>query len=224
MVRRRGRPEVTLRRGACARDALRVGRVHSSRHLKKAELATLRAIPVTTPARTLVDLAGKLSTSALTEAVDDVLCRRLVDVGDLASHLAGLGAGHRGSAALWQVLGPWMPSGPLPGSIAEMRLLRRLTEAGIPAPVRQHEVRSGEKLIARLDLAWPDRHVGVELQSLRWHAPPERFYADRQRLLALRSLGWEVLEVAPRMLADDKGRDACRAVSLAVARAGGRHG
>ena len=50
-------------------------------------------------------------------------------------------------------------------------------------------------LIAELDLAEPRRKIGVECQSWRWHATPDAQHRDARRRGALRTLGWEIVDV-----------------------------
>jgi hypothetical protein len=50
-------------------------------------------------------------------------------------------------------------------------------------------------LIAELDLAEPRRKIGIECQSWRWHATPDAQHRDARRKGALRTLGWEIVDV-----------------------------
>jgi very-short-patch-repair endonuclease len=50
-------------------------------------------------------------------------------------------------------------------------------------------------LIAELDLAEPRRKIGIECQSWRWHATPDAQHRDARRRGALRTLGWEIVDV-----------------------------
>ncbi|MGH9135205.1 MAG: hypothetical protein ACRDZZ_14800 [Ilumatobacteraceae bacterium] len=62
--------------------------------------------------------------------------------------------------------------------------------------VDEHPVHDGRGvLVAELDLAEPRRKVGIECQSWRWHATPEAQHRDARRRGALRSLGWEIVDV-----------------------------
>src|SRR5438270_2923593 len=90
---RPARVEIPAPPGASARSTL--ARVHRS------VVTGVRrdGVPVTQPARTIVDLAGVVGGEALEEAVDDVLCRRLCRLDELAAP-----PGRRGSAALRAVL------------------------------------------------------------------------------------------------------------------------
>ncbi|MGH9071491.1 MAG: hypothetical protein ACRDX8_10095 [Acidimicrobiales bacterium] len=207
----RGRPEVTLRRGANPGAAMALGRVHTSRRLASPDVTTRGGIPVTRPVRTVIDLSSRLSAEALTEVVDDAVCRRCATIDQISARLANL-KHHPGAAKLALVLAKWQP-GPPPDSIVEVRVERCLIDRGLPPPVRQHRVALDGGRHVRLDLAWPEQRVGLELQSLHHHGSPEQFHDDRRRILELRALGWDILEVTPRLLEEDQGARMCKAVA-----------
>jgi len=187
---RPGPVEITVQMGRSSRNAL--ARVHRSSDVE----ATVRdRVPVSRPARTVVDLAAVVSGTGLEEAVDDVLCRRLVSLGELVRRARELGP-RRGSGALREVLEAWNP-GALPAGVAEMRVVRPLVVAGLPHPVRQHEIRSGGELVARVDLAYPRERVAIELDGFRWHAGRGPFRSDRIRGNRIEASGWRLLRAAP---------------------------
>ena len=183
---RPGPIDVTVPAGRSGRNAL--ARVHRSRAISG---VVRDRIPVTRPARTLLDLAGVVSGALLEEAVDDVLCRRLCRLEDLAP-----APRKKGSAALRTVLDAWCP-GALPDGVAEMRIVRQLLAAGLAQPVRQHQIRSGGQFVARVDLAYPDHRLAIELAGFRWHAGPGPCRSDRIRGNRIEAAGWRLLRAAP---------------------------
>jgi len=183
---RPGPVELTVPAGRSGRNAL--ARVHRS---SEVDGMARDGIPVTRPARTLSDLAAVVGGERLEEAVDDVLCRRLCRLDDLTAP-----AGRRGSAELRMVLDAWNGEG-LADGVAEMRIVRQLLAAGLPQPVRQHEIRSGGELVARVDLAYPDRSLAIELDGFRWHAGRGPFRSDRIRGNRIEAAGWRLLRAAP---------------------------
>lgn len=72
--------------------------------------------------------------------------------------------------------------------------------ARIPAGRAQHPVTVGGDLY-RLDLAWPDRMVAVELDTPAGHDHPEAIERDKRRDRRLRSVGWTVLRITARAFA-----------------------
>ncbi|MDP9404396.1 MAG: hypothetical protein M3P85_13960, partial [Actinomycetota bacterium] len=167
------------------------------------------------PARTLVDLAASASKVVLEEAVDDALIRRLVTLERLKSRAEALrGPGRAGTLLLQEVLRTWTVDD-MAEEVAEMRMLRRLLAGDLPKPALQHEVRDGaNRFIARLDAAYPEEKVGVEMNGFRWHGTPRRFALDPQRLRRLVALGWRILPCTPVDLAGD-GRELAEQVSAA---------
>lgn len=198
----RGTVEIAVPRGRSHRSELAI--VHQARELPPGDVTRIDGIPVTRPARTLVDLAGVVSPRALEEAVDDALCRRLVTLPRLDGRADALaGKGRSGAANLRAILATWHDGGLLPQETAEARLFRRLVHSGLPPPERQHEVWADGRLLGRLDLAWPDVRVGFELDGFRWHGAPRSHRRDIARHNGLKARGWTVFQATPGDLVDD---------------------
>lgn len=191
---RPGPLEITVPAGRSTRNAL--ARVHRSSSPR--EIVRRDGVPVTRPAQTIVDLAAVVGGRRLEEAVDDVLCRRLCTLDDLAGAAE---ARRRGSRALAAVLGAWSGDG-LAEQVAEMRVVRALLAAGLPNPVRQYEIRSGREFVARVDLAYPADVVAIELDGFRWHAGRGPFRSDRLRRNRIEAAGWRLLETSPEDIGD----------------------
>lgn len=147
-------------------------------------------IPSTTPARALLEAARLVPDDILEGLVDDVVCAGLASPSAIltAARRAAKGQGRAGAPRLRAAVAPWI-AGVQPGSPAEVRLLRRLRDWGLPEPSRQHPVRLADGRLVNLDLAWPASSVGLEYDGERWHTP-RRLPADVGREEALRALGW----------------------------------
>lgn len=65
--------------------------------------------------------------------------------------------------------------------------------AGLPPPVDQYDVVAGELLIGRVDFAWPEAMLVVELDGYEFHRGYGVFRDDRRRDRALELSGWRVL-------------------------------
>jgi hypothetical protein len=182
---RPGRVEITVPPGAGNRNPL--ARVHRS----AVNGVRRDGVPATRPARTIVDLAGVVGGDVLEAAVDDVLCRRLCRLDELAAPPR-----RRGSAALRAVLQAWNGEGAADG-VAEMRVVRALLAAGLPNPVRQYEIRVDGEFVARVDLAYPAERLAIELDGFRWHAGRGPFRSDRLRGNRIEAAGWRLLRAAP---------------------------
>jgi hypothetical protein len=163
-------------------------------------------VPCTTPARALLEAAATVPASVLEALVDEVLDRRLATPAAVlgAIRRAPTGHGRAGAARLRAALEPWL-GGIVPGSPAEARLVRRLSDWGLPEPVKQHEVVLPSGRRAFIDLAWPHRLVGIEYDGSGAHTP-RRMPADVAREEALRSMGWWIGRVDRHDLAPSSTR------------------
>ncbi|HWI04822.1 MAG TPA: type IV toxin-antitoxin system AbiEi family antitoxin domain-containing protein [Acidimicrobiales bacterium] len=181
---RPGPLDITVPPGRSNRNPL--ARVHRS----TVDSVLRDRVPVTRPSRMLADLARVVSGDLLEEAVDDVLCRRLCRLPDLPT-----------GGRLGKVLAAWNGDG-LPEGVAEMRVVRALINAGLPAPVRQYEIWVDGVFIARVDLAYPPFRLAMELDGFRWHAGRRRYRSDRMRRNRVEAAGWRLLEAAPEDIDD----------------------
>ena len=69
-----------------------------------------------------------------------------------------------------------------------------LLDAGLPEPRYEYQVLDAAgAFIARVDLAYPERKVAIELDSVRWHLNRSSFEADPRRKNKLILAGWTVL-------------------------------
>ncbi len=75
----------------------------------------------------------------------------------------------------------------------EREFLQLVEPLAIPLPHPQHNIREGNQLVARVDAAWPDLHVAVEIDGHRFHATRAQRAADARRQNELELLGWKVL-------------------------------
>lgn len=145
-------------------------------------------VAVTTPLRTIQDLGRSLPLREAVALADSALRRRSVKLRELqalAGRTRGRGAGRLGRAISLV--------NPLSESFLESACRILLTEAGLAPPQLQYEVRRRGLLIARVDLAWPERRLAVELDGFAFHADREQYRNDRRRLNALELAGWRVL-------------------------------
>ena len=168
-------------------------RAHQSRCLPDEHRAVRHSVPVTTAARTLADLSALAGPRFIGRLVDDALRRRLIRLDELRAVAEQLSTpGRRGLPALREVLDA-RQEGFRPGdSPAEVELARVLTDGGLPAPVHQHQVVAAGRVYL-LDLAYPDRRVGIEYDGWDAHRTRTAFDGDRSRGNDLALAGWTVL-------------------------------
>jgi very-short-patch-repair endonuclease/predicted transcriptional regulator of viral defense system len=170
-----------------ARRRMRGIKVHRPISLKRVDVTTLDAISVTTPARTLIDLATCVDADLLEEALDDALRRGLVQLPRLKRRMTELGA-----RTVLKDLVEERAHGVTESNL-EIRVLRALRAAGLPKPSIQHHIGR-----YRADLAYPDAHIVIECDSYRFHSGRRRFDADRARRNVLTARGWTVLHATWR--------------------------
>ena len=168
--------------------------MHQAAALDGCDVVAIDRIAVTGLARTLVDLGAVLPDDLVERALDEVL-RRGASPRWIEQTLARLDRpGPSGSAALRRVLDRPDRRGPLPDSMFERLIERAATDAGLPQPHRQVEVRDGSgRLVAVLDAAWPERRIGSKAQSERWHGGQRGAQRDLDRHNRLTAMGWRML-------------------------------
>jgi very-short-patch-repair endonuclease len=172
---------------------------HQTQTLDHKDVSTLGAIPILSPARTIVACSGRVPDWKLGEIVDDALRRGLVSLKALREchGRVATGPGRRHTVALREVLAE-RSAGYRPGdSPPEAELVRLLASVHLPAPVLGHGVRVG-RWRYRLDIAWPEALVGLEYDGWDAHRTLSSFHGDRQRLRRLTMAGWTILPVTAR--------------------------
>ena len=150
-------------------------------------------IPVTSPARTLIDLAGLLDDEDLAAALEDAIHRGLTTPMSVARRLDALGGkGRPGAARLREILDDRGPSAAA-ASRLETMTWRTLRSAGM-RPVRQHVVHVGDRTY-RIDCAFPQSRLGVEGMGDRFHRSALQRRRDHARLADLASVWWRIIPV-----------------------------
>jgi very-short-patch-repair endonuclease len=171
-------------------------RIHRIGPLAPAERTELDGIPVTTPARTLLDLAGTVAGRELEQAIARGERAGLVTARELAGALSRR-RGRPGAAALRLLLdAAHRPA--LTRSEAEERFLALVRQAGLPAP--EVNVRVGP---FELDFLWRAAGLAVEVDGFRFHASPAAFERDRRRDARLAARGIQVIRLSWRQVADE---------------------
>jgi very-short-patch-repair endonuclease len=167
---------------------------HCTSRLDPVDVARRGAIPLTSPARTLLDLGAVGTPAAVEAAVEDCLHRRLVTIDQLQALLTRLGRpGRPGVTTLRAVLAVRDPLAAATESVLEDAFVRLLRDAGLPEPARQYPVRAPGRPVLRIDFAYPDRRIAIELDGHRWHSGRADVERDRAKSNLLATLGWRVV-------------------------------
>ncbi len=157
---------------------------------------------VTTPRRTAFDLARRTPLPDAVAAVDALAHAWRFG----RAELAAVAAAHPRARRLVQVRAVLDLVEPLAESLPESRLRVGLMQRGVPRPVAQYPVRLPSGRAARLDLAWPYPPPGRPPVALEYDGEEHRSLArhgrDLDRDAGLDDLGWDVVHVTARQLAD----------------------
>jgi very-short-patch-repair endonuclease len=171
------------------RSGIRAHRVPVDRN----EVTRCRGIPLTSPARTMVDLAAEVEPLQLESLVADAERRGLMRRRELAA-AAEAGGQRSGGARLRELLRhEHAPS--LTRSDTERRFLRLIRAASLPPP--DHNVPVGQY---ELDTLWRDARVVVELDGYEFHSSRAAFDRDRARDAELQASGFVVLRFTWRQV------------------------
>jgi very-short-patch-repair endonuclease len=185
--------EVTTPR-LCRRPGIHAHRVA----LPADEVTTERGIPVTTPARTLLDLAAVVREDHLEHAFNEAEVRRLASPVSLDALLKRYPK-RRGTAAIKRVLDKHRAYGEtVTRSRLERRFLTLLEDHGLPRPKINRRGDHGE-----LDATWHEQKLIVECDGFATHGTRRAFEEDRARDRALQVDGWRVVRITWRQLISD---------------------
>jgi very-short-patch-repair endonuclease len=167
--------------------------VHHTRSLTVADRAMVGAIPVTSRARTLIDLGAVAPAAAVEDAFDGAERERVVRRSEVESRYRTLRArGRNGIGAMTQVLDGRLAVERVPRSVLERRMLDLLRRAGLPVPEIRYRVRVLSGRVYELDFAYVDRDLGIELDGHGSHATRRERAADNVRANALGDVGWKL--------------------------------
>lgn len=156
------------------------------------DLTVRHGIPTVSAERALIDVSSRLTENRLGRILDDALRRRIIDLEEFrrcAQRL--LPAPGRSMSRVHAALGARIPGYDPGDSDLETRALRALTAAGLPPPKQQHRMLLRGRRV-RIDLAYPDLKIAIELDSWKYHGGDNltAFTDDRARKNDLIALGW----------------------------------
>jgi very-short-patch-repair endonuclease len=187
------RIEVSAPRGCKPKPGIAI---HRPRPIRAEDRTDVDEIPVTTVARTLVDLADVLDDERLAKAVHQAEILRTFDLQSLEA--AERRAGKRkGRHRLARVLAAYQPEPHFLRSEAERELKRLCESHSLPQPqfnawVEGHEV----------DAYWPEAKLALEVDGAATHRTGWAFREDRRRDRALAREGVQVVRATWRDLHD----------------------
>lgn len=165
--------------------------LHLPRCLDDRDRAIVDGVPVTSVARTLVDLAGVISRHQVKRALDEAERLGLFDLASLSRLMV---PGRPGVACLRVILRDWSPP-PTTRSELERRFLEICRDAGLPRPQVNAFVCGLE-----VDMVWHEGRLVVELDGYAFHRARGKFEDDRERDAILQLAGYRVVRFTYRRL------------------------
>ncbi len=168
--------------------------VHRLADLHQRWVAPVDGVPRTTVARTLVDLGAVCRPWTVERALDRAVGRRLVTLPDVRTALVAVARkGRRGVGVMRALLEARGLSVQTEGVLAA-RMVTLLCTHGLPVAETEYTVtdeRGG--FVARVDFAYPELKLAIEVDGYESHAALRAFRHDRKRQNALVALDWIVL-------------------------------
>jgi very-short-patch-repair endonuclease len=170
--------------------------VHTTKRLGRGDRARRFGLPITTVARTILDIADVLDSNTFERAVEDAFAQKRVTERQLRSLIART-PGRRGGAIVTAFLDYRGDAG-YTRSRAEDLMRRLAKRARLPQPKANDKVHGYE-----VDFHWPDHRVIVEVDSWKHHAGRLAFERDRRKWAALEAAGYAVIPLSWRQLTEE---------------------
>jgi very-short-patch-repair endonuclease len=193
----RRRIELTVPRAIRSRSGIEI---HRGR-LPLDEVVVFHGIPVTTPPRTLLDLASVVPRRHLEHALNEAEVLRLTDPLSVAELLRRYSR-RTGTAALKRLIEDKTIGTDITRSELERRFLAFLDDHGLPRPRVNALIEVGGRAL-EIDCTWPEQRLAVELDDRATHATSAAFERDRARDRILQAAGWRVIRVTWRQLHEE---------------------
>lgn len=194
----RGRVVVTIPRGGNHR--IPIAQVCESTDLRPRDVRRLAGIDVTSRERTMCDLGRVLNLGRLRQVYNDQFHRDLATVeGVYDVFYRYARRGRRGVTRVRTALEQYGPGFAVPESELEQRTLDLLRAAGFPMPERQVILAFWESLLGRVDFAYVEERVIIEVDGRLFHGP-DVHESDRERDNAAGLAGWRVLRFTWKMV------------------------
>jgi hypothetical protein len=202
-------PEVTVPRAGIGN---RAGiRVHCASVLERQDVMRHEGIPVTSPSRTLADLAAVVAYELLRRAVRQAQAHQRVNIPLLLATVRRLGP-RRGVANLNRILA----TGPAPTrSVLEDVVLELILAGGLAKPdVNKPLLLAGRRVVP--DFRWPEQRVVVEADGGAWHDNKIAREDDAERQALLEAHGERVVRVTWGQAVTEPARTLARLRSAGI--------
>ncbi|MGZ4200680.1 MAG: DUF559 domain-containing protein [Thermoleophilaceae bacterium] len=171
--------------------------VHTSGPFHPDDITEIDGIPVTSLARTLLDLAEVVPMDHLAKCVEEAMRKRIYDH-RAVFELLERSPGRRGQKPLRAVLTGVVLVDPATRKELERRFQKLLREHRIPKPVRNTLAEGYE-----VDNVWLEHKLIAELDGYENHGTRKAFEADRLRDANLQLAGYRVIRITWRQLTQE---------------------
>jgi len=198
----RGRVDTTDVIALARPRAIRGFRVHRCRRLDRRDVTVVHDIPVTTVARTLVDLSDVLDAHQLANVIHEASFRRRFSAA-ATLQASARASGRRNLTVLDRALAAHAAGSAGTRSALEDSFLGLVRSSGLPEPLVNVTVQAGASGL-EVDFHWPEIQLCVEIDG-PGHDRPSTRREDARRDRALRAAGHAVV----RFSGTDVQRRAC---------------
>jgi very-short-patch-repair endonuclease len=175
--------------------------LHRATTLTEEDVTVHHRIPVTTVARTLVDLGDVTSRRAVEQAVEQAEVLHLFD--QHATEEAIRRAGNRRGPTLLTSVLEEQRGRTLTESELEEAFLAIVRRAGLPDPEVNAHMTLPDGTPARIDFLWREQRLAVEADGHPFHRTRQSRERDARRDQLLRLAGYEPVRFTGRQVAED---------------------
>jgi very-short-patch-repair endonuclease len=180
---------------------------HRARNLVDEDRAMVDGIPVTSVARTLLDLAWRMRSDQLRRALSRAEDLGLLDL-EAIHEVIERNRGHHGARRLRYALAIY--ERPIwARSEFERRFVERLVAAGLPRPAT-----GWNEVGHEIDVYWPERRFGIELDAFETHGTRDAFERDHDRDLDFALADVEMIRVSERQFRREPDAIAAKIANL----------
>ena len=178
--------------------------------LRRADLldrhrCVVNGIAATTIPRTVLDLAAGHSWREMIDVVDALTEAKRLSVTVLFDEFDRIARrGRNGTAVMRRILDARLTGLTVDRSELEQRGVRFLRRHRFPMPIAEFRPPWAGPAVGRVDFAWVEQRVVLELDGRRWHDRSDRFEHDRLRDQLAMAHGWIVVRVTWRQLHEDE--------------------
>ena len=178
--------------------------VHQIDDLVPAHQTEWHGLPISTPARAVVELGATQAGEVVGRAADDLVQARCTTFAAIATVLASLARpGKPGVAVVAAMLDERGDGHVPPASELERSLFAALEAGGLPAPVRQLPLPGRGSVSGIADGGYPDAQIVLEADGRRWHSRLDAARRDRERDAQVVRAGWVPLRFVYEQIVGD---------------------